>query len=93
MPHRDREIGRPADGSAARARPAEARRIGEQLLYLDELEDTLEQTRRLEESTERVRALERRVEEERQSIETLQTQGQLDYEEIARVMEAVDRSG
>jgi hypothetical protein len=88
---RDREIG--LDGSGPESSSAQARRIGEKLLFVDELEDTLEQVRTSGEPPERIQALERRLNAERETIQALETRGQLDYDEIARVMEAIDRSG
>lgn len=71
----------------------DARRIGERLLLLDELEDTLDQVRASGEPRDRIQALERRVSAERETIRALESRGELRYEEIARVMDDVDRSG
>lgn len=92
MRERDREIGL----EAAEACPTglDAKGIGEKLLFLDELEDTLDQVRISgSESQDRIDALERRVSSERETIRALESRGELKYDEIARVMEAVDRSG
>ena len=92
MRQRDREIDLPMGG--VHSPESEARRIGEKLLLLDELEDTLEHARASgREPRERIQALERRIEAERTSLRALETRGELRYDEIARVMEAVDRSG
>lgn len=91
MRQKDREIG--LEGSGPHVSPTEARRIGEKLLFVDELEDTLEQVRSRGEAPERIRALERRLSVERESLQALETRGSLDYDEIARVMDVVDRSG
>lgn len=91
MRQKDREVG--LDGSGPPSSPAEARRIGEKLLFLDELEDTLEYVRASDEPQERIQALERRLSAERQSLQAMQRGGELRYDEIARVMETVDRSG
>ena len=92
MRQRDREIDLPMGGSSPPE--SDARRIGEKLLLLDELEDTLEHARASgHEPQDRIQALERRVDAERRSIRALETRGELRYDEIARVMEAVDRSG
>lgn len=91
MGQRDRETG--LDGSALPPSRAEVRRIGERLLLVDELEDTLEQLRRGGEPPERVRAIERRLSSERETIQAMESRGDLRYDEIARAMEAVDRSG
>ena len=90
MLERDREIGLE---SAKLRSSAETRRIGEKLLLVDELEDTLDQVRAGGDPPERVRALERRLSAERETLQAMETRGKLDYDEIARVMEAVDRSG
>ena len=91
MERKDREIG--LDGSELDAGAADARRIGEKLLFVDELEDTLEQVRGHGESPERIEALERRLSSERETIQGMETRGELRYEEIARVMDTIDRSG
>ena len=90
MLERDREIG--LERAKLRS-SAKTRRIGEKLLLVDELEDTLDQVRAGGEPPERVRALERRLSAERETLQAMETRGKLDYDEIARVMEAVDRSG
>lgn len=87
---RDREVGL---GDAKPRTPAETRRIGEKLLLVDELEDTLAQVRVGGEPPERVSALERRLSAERGTLQAMEARGKLDYDEIARVMEAIDRSG
>lgn len=92
MREKDKEI----DLTRAESNPARvnARRIGEKLLFLDELEDTLDQVRSSGGATQdRIDALERRVTAERETIRALETRGELRYDEITRVMEAVDRSG
>ncbi|HEU4453340.1 MAG TPA: hypothetical protein VFR81_09780 [Longimicrobium sp.] len=71
----------------------DARRIGERLLLLDELEDTLDQVRASGEPRDRIQALERRVSAERETIRALESRGELRFEEIARVMDDVDRRG
>lgn len=91
MQQSDREVG--LELTAPRHTPAEARRIGEKLLFVDELEDTLEQVRGGGEPADRIRALERRLTAEREEIQALESRGRLDYDEIARVMETIDRSG
>lgn len=91
MRQRDLETGLDDSGRVGNA--AEARRIGEKLLLVDELEDTLEQERTSGEAPERIHALERRLSAERQTIQAIQSRGDLRYDEIARVMEAIDRSG
>ncbi|HEX6923933.1 MAG TPA: hypothetical protein VF167_00780 [Longimicrobiaceae bacterium] len=90
MRQKDREAGLE---TGPRVTAAEARRIGEKLLFVDELEDTLEQVRSNGEPAERIQALERRLSHERETIQALQSRGSLRYDEIARVMEAIDRSG
>ena len=91
MRQRDREIG--IDGSESRPRPIEAKRLGEKLLFIDELEDTLEQVRSSGEPEERIRALERKLSVERQSLQAMETRGELRYDEISRVMDRVEQSG
>jgi hypothetical protein len=90
MRERDREVDlhqEPSDTGRM-----EARRIGERLLLLDELEDTLDQVRASGESRDRIRALERRVSAERATLRALESRGELRYDEIARVMIEPDRS-
>lgn len=92
MREKDREIDLPIGSTGSGS--VDPRRIGEKLLLLDELEDTLDQARESgSEPRERILALERRVNAERETIRALETRGELRYDEIARVMEAVDRSG
>jgi hypothetical protein len=90
MRERDREIDLRHDVSDTGR--MDARRIGEKLLLLDELEDTLDHVRASGESRDRIQALERRVSAERATIRALESRGELRYEEIARVMDDVDRS-
>ena len=92
MRERDREVG--LGGPEAAFDRQETRRIVEKLLFLDELEDTLEQARGSGvESPERLEALERRVSAERETVRAMESRGELRFDEIARVMDAVDRSG
>jgi hypothetical protein len=91
MRERDREIDLHHDPGGTG--PMDARRIGEKLLLLDELEDTLEQVRACGEPRDCIRALERRVSAERETLRALETRGELRYDEIARVMDTLDRSG
>ena len=91
MRERDREIDLRHD--IADTGRMDARRIGERLLLLDELEDTLDQVRAGGEPRDRIQALERRVSAERETIRALESRGELRFEEIARVMDDVDRSG
>ena len=91
MRERDREIDlRHEVSDTARM---DARRIGERLLLLDELEDTLDHVRASGEPRDRIQALERRVSAERETIRALESRGELRFEEIARVMDDVDRRG
>lgn len=89
-----------ADDRGADARTGEGRgdseqvrRAAEKLLLVDEIEDTLERARGGGEPPERVRALERRLSVERASVQELERRGALRYEEMARALDAVDRSG
>ena len=91
MRDRDREIDLRHDVSDTGR--MDARRIGERLLLLDELEDTLDQVRASGEPRDRIQALERRVSAERETIRALESRGELRFEEIARVMDDVDRRG
>ena len=91
MRETDREIDLHHDGSGTTR--MDARRIGERLLLLDELEHTLDHVRSNGESRDRVRALERRVSAERETIRSLESRGELRYDEIARVMADADRDG
>ncbi|HEX6070964.1 MAG TPA: hypothetical protein VFZ18_14110 [Longimicrobiaceae bacterium] len=91
MRERDREIDLRND--IADTGRMDARRIGERLLLLDELEDTLDQVRASGEPRDRIQALERRVSAERETIRALESRGELRFEEIARVMDDVDRRG
>lgn len=91
MRERDREIDLRHD--IADTGRMDARRIGERLLLLDELEDTLDQVRASGEPRDRIQALERRVSAERETIRALESRGELRFEEIARVMDDVDRRG
>ena len=90
---RANDRGTDARGGEARGESAEARQAAEKLLLVDELEDTLERARDGGEPPDRVRALERRLSAERASVRDLERRGALRYEEMARAMEAVDRSG
>lgn len=69
------------------------REVAEKLLFVDELEDTLDQVRSNGEPRRRIEALERRLSEERESIHQMESRGDLRYDEIARAMEAIDLSG
>lgn len=79
----------PGDDSGMR----NMREVAEKLLFVDELEDTLHQVRSNGEPRRRIEALERRLSEERESIHEMESRGDLRYDEIARAMEAIDRSG
>ena len=54
---------------------------------------TLDHVRASGEPRDRIQALERRVSAERETIRALESRGELRFEEIARVMEDVDRRG
>ena len=84
MRQRDSEMR--LDGPGHLGSGAETRRIGERLLLMDELEDTLEQVRTSGEAPERIHALERRLSAEREMIQAIQRRGELRYDEIARAM-------
>ena len=60
------------------------REVAEKLLFVDELEDTLDQVRSNGEPRRRIQALERRLSEERESIQEMESRGDLRYDEIAR---------
>jgi hypothetical protein len=80
----DLEIGlrRDVDDSAE-----EARRLGERILYVDELEDTLGSLRGSDlQDPERIRRLEREVEAQRSSLRVMEDRGWIDYEAIDRAM-------
>lgn len=80
----DREIGlqRSDDG-----RTTEARRLGERLLYVDELEETIGAYRQMDAGdSDRLRAWEREAESARAEFRALETQGRIDYAEIGRAM-------
>ena len=86
----DREIGleRSSDGAQA----VVARLLGERLLYVDEIEDTIEVLRaRGAGDTEHVRDLERELEAERTALESLERRDRIDYARIDRVMVDRDR--
>lgn len=85
--------GTDARGGEGRGDSNEARRAAEKLLLMDEIEDTLERARGDSEPAERVHALERRLSAARASVQALERRGALRYEEMARAMDAVDRSG
>ena len=86
----DREIGleRSSDGAHA----VVARLLGERLLYVDEIEDTIEVLRaRGAGDTEHVRDLERELEAERTALERLERRDRIDYARIDQVMVDRDR--
>ncbi|HEX7240832.1 MAG TPA: hypothetical protein VF263_11235 [Longimicrobiaceae bacterium] len=90
----DREIGIGSLHGSAAADDAGAvernRRIGERLLFADEVEETLETLRagsgREELPRDTLEALERRARREREEVEALERDGRIDYDAVARAM-------
>lgn len=100
----DREIGIRPIGGAPRddAGQEENRRMGELLLRVDELEETLDTLRSTpevfpllpgEEREEILRTLERRTQAERARAEALQHGERVDYDAIERAMRLADAAG
>ncbi|MDQ3557233.1 MAG: hypothetical protein M3409_10740 [Gemmatimonadota bacterium] len=77
-----------------RGEQEEARRLGERILYVDELEDTLGMLRSTAGTEpERIRRLERNVDAEKEKLQRMEERGWLDYEAMDRAMRDRDLTG